>query len=170
MYLTNHLPAINMARSTTGCCARFEPKEWDGKTFIFENKPFIKVNTRSFFYMPLNMGSMMRKVRGKIESAGVDTDEFIMLSHELSPWKAEHYVAIAKDSNELDSMHISGKFIAKVFEGPYKNMREWHKQLIEYVRAKGKKPIQTYFYYTTCPKCSKTYGENYVVGFEQVED
>ena len=27
-----------------------------------------------------------------------------------------------------------------------------------------------YFYYTTCPKCAKKHGHNYVVGFAQVEE
>jgi len=38
----------------------------------------------------------------------------------------------------------------------------------DYVKSKGKKIKELYFYYTTCPKCAKHYGKNYVVAFAQV--
>ena len=32
-----------------------------------------------------------------------------------------------------------------------------------FVKGKGKPPQKLYFNYTTCPKCAKKYGKNYVV-------
>jgi hypothetical protein len=32
----------------------------------------------------------------------------------------------------------------------------------------GKKSKKYYFYYTTCPKCAKKYGHNYIVAFAEV--
>ena len=32
------------------------------------------------------------------------------------------------------------------------------------VRANGDLPGKIWFFYTTCPKCAKAYGKNYVVG------
>ena len=58
---------------------------------------------------------------------------------------------------------ISGIFLAKVFEGPFRNMWKWVEEMNRYVTAKGKTVRQMYFYYTTCPKCAKKYGKNYVV-------
>jgi hypothetical protein len=37
-----------------------------------------------------------------------------------------------------------------------------------YVKAKGKALQKLYFFYTTCPKCAKKYGKNYVVLLAQV--
>jgi hypothetical protein len=37
-----------------------------------------------------------------------------------------------------------------------------------YVEAQGKELKKMYFYYTTCPKCAKEYGKNYVVILAQV--
>jgi hypothetical protein len=31
------------------------------------------------------------------------------------------------------------------------------------VASRGKQLQQLYFYYTTCPKCARKYGKNYVV-------
>jgi hypothetical protein len=39
----------------------------------------------------------------------------------------------------------------------------------QYVKASGKKTKKYYFYYTTCPKCAKKYGNNYVVAFAEVK-
>lgn len=36
------------------------------------------------------------------------------------------------------------------------------------VAGKGKKAIKYYFYYTTCPKCARKYGHNYIVAFAEV--
>ena len=46
--------------------------------------------------------------------------------------------------------------------------KEWIKEMAEYVAEKGKTVKKYYFYYTTCPKCAKTYGHNYVVAFAKV--
>ena len=36
--------------------------------------------------------------------------------------------------------------------------------MAERVRARGGEPQSIWFFYTTCPKCAKAYGQNYVVG------
>jgi len=63
---------------------------------------------------------------------------------------------------------LSGTYLAKVFEGPYRNMRNWIAEMKSYVQGKGKCLQKLYFFYTTCPKCSKKYGRNYVVILAQV--
>ncbi len=37
-----------------------------------------------------------------------------------------------------------------------------------YVHEKGKQLDTIYFFYTTCPRCAKHYGKNYVVGVAKV--
>lgn len=168
MYALNHVPAIDLTKSTTGCCTLIDPDEWDTKTFEFKGKLFAKARTRSFLHMPLNMSSVMSSAQAKIDEAGAAVDDFIILSNETSLWHADHYFAVSKEVPGLETEKLSGKFMTKVFEGPFKDAQKWYKELIEYVKSKGKKPLKTYFFYTTCPKCSKVYGKNYVVGFEQV--
>jgi len=58
---------------------------------------------------------------------------------------------------------MSGTFMSKVFEGPYKDAGKWAKEMDKYVRLKGKNPKKIYFFYTTCPKCAGYYGKNYTV-------
>lgn len=169
MYAANYVPRRDMAQSITGCCPPFDPAEWDGKTFVFDEKLFMKFTTRSLFHIPLNMNAAMRKAMAAVEAAGAKSDEYLMLSEEVSAWKAVHIVALTKEVQGKDMVKLSGTYIAKVFEGPYKNMRDWYVELIDYVENQGKKPLKTYFIYAFCPKCAKAYGKNYVVGFEQVQ-
>ncbi len=169
MYAANYLPKRYMSESTTGCCPPFHPRLWDGETFRFDNKLFMRFTTRSFMHIPLNMGSVMRRVLTSVHEAGADNEEeYLMLSDEVSPWRGEHYLAVTREVPDAEMVRLSGTYIAKVFEGKFKDMKKWHQQLVDYVKSIGATPIKTYFCYTTCPACAKDYGKNYVVGFEQV--
>ncbi len=87
----------------------------------------------------------------------------IVLADENSLWGANVYIEATKDVPGANMTTISGTFITKVFEGPFRNMRKWVEEMKRCVTAKGKTVRQLYFYYTTCPKCAKKYGKNYVV-------
>ena len=78
------------------------------------------------------------------------------------------YIAIDEETIGAKMEKISGTFLAKVFEGEYKNMGKWVKEMESYVEAKGQKAKKLYFFYTTCPKCAKIYGKNYVVILAQI--
>ena len=86
-----------------------------------------------------------------------------MLSDENSLWGADVYIAVAKDVPDAEMARISGKFLTKVFEGPYKDVRKWIGEMKEYITSKKKDIEKMYFFYTTCPKCAEHYGKNYVV-------
>jgi len=70
---------------------------------------------------------------------------------------------------DLEMVTLSGTFLSYVFEGPYKEVGKWVKGMEDFVNSKHKNIIKLYFYYTTCSKCAKHYGKNYVVGFAQVD-
>jgi len=63
---------------------------------------------------------------------------------------------------------ISGTFLTKVYEGPYRNAKNWCQDMAGYVKTKGRELKKMYFFYTTCPNCAKAYGKNYVVLFAKV--
>jgi len=166
---TNALPKQDLDKSETGCCPKFDPKPWEGQTFTFDKKLFVKAKTINLLHIPLNMGSVITKTWEKIQKAGVNSkDEFVMLSTDPSPWVGEHYFAVNKDVPDAEMACLSGTYLTKVFEGPFKEARNWVKQTQEFVKSKGKNLQNLYFYYTTCPKCAKHYGKNYVVAFAQV--
>lgn len=169
MYAVNQLPLRDMARSKTGCCPPFDPAEWDGQIFEFKDKRFLKFTTRSLFHIPLNMSSKMKKEMAKVEKAGATSSDYLMLSDEVSPWKAEHLLAVTKEVPGENIVKLNGRFLAKVFEGDYREMGSWYEQLIQFVKDSGQTSDKTYFNYTVCPGCAKAYGKNYVVGFARLD-
>ena len=168
LLLVNETPKVNNDRTETGCCPRFNPEPWDEQTFVFENKMFVKAETKSFLHIPLNIGTVFPRVWQKIEQEQANGDMFLVLSHDLSAWKEEHYFAVTKDIAGEEMTRLSGTFLTKVFEGPFQNTKKWVKQAEEYVKSKGKRMKKLYFFYTTCPKCAKHFGKNYVVAFIEI--
>jgi hypothetical protein len=152
----------------TGCCPRFHPEPWDNQELHFEHKPFVRASTISLFHVPLNMGSVFRRTFEAIEQAHAAHGGFLVLSHDDSAWHAEHLFAVAQPVPGADMVHLSGEFLTKVFEGPYSDARTWCGDMERHVRAKGRQLDTMYFFYTTCPKCAKHYGKNYVVGIAKV--
>ena len=161
----NQQPRYDAGDNPTGCCARFNPEGWDNQDLHFKDKPFVRVKTRSLMHIPLNMGPVFKKTFEAIEAADAqDLEQSLVLSRDLSPWSAEHYFAVTKDVPGQDMTPMTGDFKTKVFEGPYKDALEWQKMMLTQVEAQGHAAEAVYFFYTTCPKCAKAYGKNYVVG------
>jgi len=149
-------------QSETGCCPRFNPEPWDEKEITWQNKLFVKDHVRSFLHIPLNFGKMIVRNMERIKEASALVPEPLMLSEE-SLWGADIYIAVSKEVPGAEMQRISGAFLSKVFEGPYKDAGRWVKEMKDYVGSKGKEIKKMYFFYTTCPKCAKVYGKNYIV-------
>ena len=149
--------------SETGCCPRFNPEAWEDKEITWTDKLFVKDKVRSFLHIPLNFGRVMVRNMEKIEKAGATAKDIIVLSDEKSMWGSDLYIAVEKDFPGSNAVKISGTFLTKVFEGQYKDMGKWTSDMNSFVTSKGKTAKKMYFFYTTCPKCAKVYGKNYVV-------
>ncbi len=144
------------------CCPRFDPEPWDGKTINWQDKRFVQDRVTSFFHMPLNYGKVMARNVDMIRAAGAATAARIILTDENSLWGADVYFEVSKDIPGAKMTSISGTFLCKVFEGPYRNVGSWIKTTKAWVTGQGKAIHKLYFYYTTCPNCAKKYGKNYV--------
>lgn len=153
---------------STGCCEPFDSAPWQDKEIVWHDKLFVKDHVISFLHIPLNFGGKMTKNAKLIERAGARKPT-IVLSGEESLWGLNLYIDVEQDIPGAQMARISGTFLTKVFEGPYRNMGTWIKEMSAYVNGTGKKAKKLYFYYTACPKCAKAYGKNYVVLFAQVD-
>ncbi len=145
------------------CCPPFHPDPWDRKEITWQDRLFLKDRVISFFHIPLNFGSIMCKNMDRIQKAGALIPEPIVLSDENSLWGADVYIAVSKSVPDSQTVTISGTFLSRVFEGPYKNIRTWIPEMQTYVTSQGREIQKLYFFYTTCPRCAKKYGKNYVV-------
>jgi len=163
------LPITDMSDTETGCCPRFDPAAWDGLEVRFENKLFVRAVTHAIFHVPVDMGRVFPRVHSHLEAAGAyDPNEFLVLSRDLGAWTSEHYFAACKDVPDEEMVRLSGAFVTRVFDGPYSRMGDWYEEMKELAAERGKTDGNIYFYYTTCPKCAKHYGHNYVVGFAEI--
>lgn len=153
---------------TVECCPRFDPGPWDGKELSWKDRKFVKDRVRSFLHIPLNFGLVMKRNVQRIEAAGAEPGEMIVLSDENSLWGADVYISVSKDVPNANNVTISGTFLSKVFEGPYQHVHKWIEEMKGFVTSRGKGIRKLYCYYTTCPKCAKKYGKNYVVILAQV--
>ncbi len=157
-----------MSTSHDECCPKFSPEPWDDKTITWENRRFVKDRVTSFLHIPLNFGAVMKRNVGAIEAANAKPETMIVLSDENSLWGADVYIEVTKDIPGANMATISGTFLSKVFEGPYRNMGKWIEEMKAFIQSKGKTLQKLYFFYTTCPKCAKKYGKNYVAILAQV--
>ena len=153
----------------TGCCKPFNPDPWQNKKIIWENKIFVKDHITSVMHIPINMGTKIIKNMTLIEKANAKSLQQLMLTDEKSLWGADIYIEVSKNVPNAQMTTLSGTFLTKVFEGPFQNAGKWAEEMTEYVKSENKKLEKLYFSYTTCPKCAKAYGKNYVVLFAQIE-
>lgn len=154
--------------SETGCCARVDRAMWDEKIFEWKDKLFLKDHIRAFLHMPLNYGSVISRDLAAIEEASAYPEQPVWLTDEVSPWGSDVYVAVDRDVPNATTAKLSGQFMTKVFEGPYRDVGKWIHSMEEYVAAKGRSLDKLYFFYATCPKCAKRFGKNEVVLFANV--
>jgi hypothetical protein len=155
------------------CCPRFDPQPWENATHEWKDKLFLIDSVPQFFHIPLpgvygktitRMWNLAEKYEAKPEMK-----DFIMLSYDPSPWKSVLYLSLSKEiPDDKHMIKLSGSFITKVFDGPFQNVPKYMKDTEAYLESVGKKAKKYYFYYTTCPKCAKKYGHNYIVVFAEI--
>ena len=153
----------NKQKEEPECCPKFEPALWDEKILDWDKKKFVKGSICTFMYMPLNFGAVMRKLDAKIRSSGASMQQDGMgLSDHTSAWNMDIYLAVDREVAGLNNVTLSGKFLCKVYEGDFRETGKWTKDYETYANSKNKKIEKMYMWYTTCPKCAKKYGKNYV--------
>ncbi len=145
------------------CCPKFNPEPWDGKIIQWENKRFIKDNVCTFFFMPLNFGSVMKRLNAKVEKSGATMPDYLCLSDHTSKWNMDLYLAVDKDVADAQNTTLTGKFFSKVYEGKFSDTKKWCIDFEKTLKEKELSLKKMYMWYTTCPKCAKKYGKNYVV-------
>jgi hypothetical protein len=151
------------------CCPKFDPGPWDGAVHEWTDKRFIRDKVFTLFYMPMNFGAVMKRLDAQVRSAGAVMPDFLCLSDHTSKWNMDLYLAVDREIPGARNETLSGKFLSKVYEGPYRETGRWCKEFQDYARSRNFTIQKWYMWYTTCPKCAKKYGKNYVVVVAQVE-
>jgi len=152
----------------TGCCPPFDPVHWEGKIHEWDKKKFIKDKVLTIFFMPVNFGTVMKRMNKIVDSSGAKMPDWLCLSDHTSKWNMDIYLAVDKEIPDAENVTLSGKFYSKVYEGPFQDTGKWMKDFENTAKNKGIPIKKEYMWYTTCPKCAKKYGKNYVVLVGQI--
>lgn len=115
------------------------------------------------------MGRVVLQDMALIDAAGAAPAHPLMLADDRSPWGTDLFIEVKKHVPGATMAELSGTFLTKVFEGPFRDAPRWVDAMRKHVAAKNRKLERLYFGYTTCPKCAKAYGKNYVVMFAKVD-
>lgn len=151
------------------CCPSFEPTPWDGVILEWNQKRFIKDRVCSIFYMPLNFGKVITRMNKLVEKSGANMPDWLCLSYHPSKWRMDLYLAVDKEVEGIENLSLSGRFYSKVFEGSFSETGKWAKIFEAEAKSKGFVIKKLYMWYTTCPKCAKKYGKNYIVFIGHIE-
>jgi hypothetical protein len=151
------------------CCPKFDPAPWDDKLFQWDKKTFVKDKVFTFFHIPVNFGAVMKRLVPKVEKAGAMSPEAMCLSDHTSKWNMDIYLAVTRDVPDAANVTLSGRYLSKVCEGDFKKTGAWCKDFAALAEGKGLAVKKWYLWYTTCPKCAKKYGKNYVAIIGEVE-
>jgi hypothetical protein len=155
--------------SSPECCPPFDPASWEDKTFEWKDKKFIKDNVFTIFYMPINFGAVMKRLNMAVTRAEADIPDWLCLSDHTSKWNMDVYLAVDKEVQGARNVTLSGKYYSKVYEGNFNETGKWCKDFEMKAKSKGLSIKQWFMWYTTCPKCAKKYGKNYVAIVSEVE-
>ncbi len=151
------------------CCPPFNSAEWDNKSLKWDNKKFITARVFTFMYMPVNFGRVIAKLQRRAEEAGAKLEDYLCLSDHTSSWNMNILLAVDKEVKGAKNVTLNGNFYSKVYEGPFKDTGKWCKDFEDDINKKNFKIKKMYMWYTTCPKCAKKHGKNYVVIVAEVE-
>lgn len=178
MYIYIHQSnTINLTTSTMDslkdsediCCPPFSPENWDDKVFEWQDKYFIKDKVFTFMFMPIGFGKKMRRLDQKVRDANAQVLDGLCLSDHTSSFNMNVYLAVDKLIPNAKNVSLSGKFFSRVYEGPYNDTGKWVKDYLLKAQVKGLTVKKMFMWYTTCPKCAKKYGKNYVAIISEVE-
>jgi hypothetical protein len=156
------------------CCPKFNPKKWDGKTFVWNNKLFIKESMHTFFHIPLpstinkkitNMCNLAESTKKALKKS----DEVLLLFRDPSAFKSEIYLSVTGRILSANNVALSGTFFAKAFAGAFKDVPKFIKQMNIELSKKKKVAKDYYVHYAYCPKCAEKYGNNYMIIFAKIK-
>ena len=119
--------------------------------------------------MLVNFGGAMRRLNKKVENAGATMPGYLCLSDHTSKWNMDLYLAVDREIPGTENATLSGKFFSKVYEGPFSDTEKWTEECKKAAKEKGFEIKKLCMWYTTCPKCAKKYGKNYVVIICRIE-
>jgi len=128
---------------------------------------FVTDHVHCLLHIPLDMRQRVMKNQRWIDAAGARPEHSLMLSADTSAWGADLFIEVTRPVPQARMTTLSGVFSTKVYEGPYQQAGQWVADMRRQMEDRKQAIERIYLGYTTCPRCAKAYGKNYVILFAQ---
>lgn len=150
-------------------CPLLDPAEWDRQILEWKDKRLIKAHVRTVLFAPVDFGEVMQRLSEKIAAEGATSPDELCPSDHTSESDMDIYFATDREIPDADNVLLSGRFLSKVYEGPFSDTGKRMSESNAYADEEGLQVKKLYMWYATCPDCAKKYGKNYVVVVAQVQ-
>jgi len=168
--ISKRKPAPKTRNMMDKCCRNIDLSKWNLKQVKWKRKPFYVVKYGTFFHIPLGIGkAMVQGMETAVKKYHTPQPDF-WLSKDTGLFSAKMMFSVERaSSSDPDIEELTGTFVARGFQGPYKNMGNFIRVFIEQVQQKfKKKPTELLFWYVNCPKCAKKQGGPKIVIFGKI--
>ena len=165
-----------MSEEKEECCPKFEPARWDKKEFDWKDKQFIKESMPTFMHMPFppmiaKKITKMMELATAADKISKDKKDVLVLFQDPSAFKSNIYISVTGHVPGANNVKISGKYMARVYDGPYNAVPKFINDMNKYLKKEGKKTPENGDYlihYAYCPKCEKKFGHEYMILFAKI--
>ncbi len=162
-----------MKQEENSCCPHFSTEKWSEKEFNWDKKKFIKARVPTFFHIPLvpMLGNRITKLMQLAESSkklDENREDILLLFTDPNAFMSNLYLSVTGDIPEAKNTTLSGTFVTKVFDGPYKKIPKFMKQMDHFLKGLNEEAKRYFVHYAYCPKCAKKAGHNYMILFAEL--
>ena len=105
---------------------------------------------------------VMRKADRAVRAAGGSFTDNMGLSDHTSRWNMNILISVDRVVSGMKNITLTGRYYFRVYDGPFSDTAKWCSDFYEAAKSKGFIVRKLYMWYTTCPKCARKYGRNYV--------
>lgn len=156
------------------CCPKFDVNEWDRRRLHWDDKKFVKDSISTFFHfsLPFVTGRRIKKIWKTIEKANAvesNRENTLILFRDISAFKTEIYISVAKNVLGMDNVFISGDFISRIFDGKPRQIPKFIEEMNQCLTEIKESAKDYYVHYVYCPKCARKFKHNYLILFAKIK-
>ena len=142
-------------------CPAVDGTQFDGKEADWSGKAFFFTKTPLLFHIPIRIGKDIPKVIEQAKAKGYAFGDEAMLMQQDGLFSGKVLLEIEKpetvDPNVM-TMPAGTRATGSYFLGPWSKLSGPSQKLCGALKAQGKQAKAVYFWYLTCPECSKERG------------
>ena len=141
---------------------KFNAALWDENIFEWKRKNLSKTRYLQFF-TPEIFGSVLKKPDKQIRNKNAVIPDNTGISDHTLKLNMDIYIAVDKEIPGGQNTTMSGTFVSKFTKDHPVIPKSGTKISLRVAKLRDIKTDKIFMWFTTCPKCAKKYGKNYVV-------